>query len=146
MPPPPTPSPVGECALSLVRGGGAQSLTGKGVGGVPVSTRGQTHWYSRYISTLSCTEYKSATHFKDENKDDIRKHLCFCVSGGRFSSYTRIPYALLPWGRGGSCPPLRTKTTFVNLCFCVFRRAFLVLHADPVRSASRGGEEVPAPV
>jgi len=67
-----------------------------------------------------------------ENKDDIRKPLCFCVSGGRFSSYTRIPYALPSVGETRFLPRQRTKTTFVNLCFCVFRRAVLLLHADPV--------------
>jgi hypothetical protein len=68
-------------------------------------------------------------------------------SGGRFSSYNRIPYALPPVGERRFLPPSENKDDIrKHLCFCVFRRAFLVLHADPARSASRGGEEVPAPV
>jgi hypothetical protein len=48
---PPNPSPAGECAPPPVLGGGAHStLAGKrGVGRVPIPTRGHTLWYSLYI-------------------------------------------------------------------------------------------------
>jgi hypothetical protein len=39
------------CASSLVHAGGAHSLAGEGGGVVPIPTRGQTLWYSRYICT-----------------------------------------------------------------------------------------------
>jgi hypothetical protein len=39
---PPTPSPAGEVAPSPLVPGGAYSLVGEGVGGVPTRTRGQT--------------------------------------------------------------------------------------------------------
>jgi hypothetical protein len=46
----PTPSPAGECVLPSFGSGGGYTLTaGEGVGGVPIPTRGQTLWYSRYL-------------------------------------------------------------------------------------------------
>jgi hypothetical protein len=50
---PPPPSPAGECVppFGSGGGGGAHSLAGEG-GGVPIRTRGQTLWYSRYTCTL----------------------------------------------------------------------------------------------
>ncbi len=49
--PPPTPSHAGECVPLLVPGGDTLAC-GKGNGGVPIPTRGQTLWHSRYICTL----------------------------------------------------------------------------------------------
>ncbi len=50
---PPTPLAEGECAPHpLVRGGEGTLACGRGVGGVPVPTRGNTLWCSIYISTL----------------------------------------------------------------------------------------------
>ncbi len=48
----PTPSPAGECVLpSFGSGGGGVIHTncGRGGWGVPIPTRGQTLWYSRYL-------------------------------------------------------------------------------------------------
>jgi len=48
----PFPSHAGECATPTpLVPGEARSLAGEGVG-VPIPTRGQTQWYSSYISTL----------------------------------------------------------------------------------------------
>jgi len=51
----PTPSPAGVCAPRgpLVPGGGTLA-GGRGGGGVPIRTRGQTLWYSRYRIYLLC--------------------------------------------------------------------------------------------
>ncbi len=48
------PSPTGECASPPPpgSGGGAHSLGERGVGRVPIPTRGQTLWYSFFIRTL----------------------------------------------------------------------------------------------
>jgi hypothetical protein len=48
---PPNTSPAGECAPP--RSGGRGTLAGeRGVGRVPIPTRGHTLWYSLYIRTL----------------------------------------------------------------------------------------------
>jgi hypothetical protein len=48
----PTPSPAGQCVLPLVPGGGTHSLAGEGVWGVPIRTKGQILWYSRFVYVL----------------------------------------------------------------------------------------------
>jgi hypothetical protein len=61
----PTPSPTGECVppsqagecVPLWLGWGTHSLAEEGVG-VPIPTRGQTQWYSRYIYVL-CGQQQS---------------------------------------------------------------------------------------
>ncbi len=46
----PTPSPAGECVLpSFGSGGGIHTHCGRGGWGVPIPTREQTLWYSRYL-------------------------------------------------------------------------------------------------
>ncbi len=53
-PPPPLPQPLTSVfpPPPLVPRGGTHSLGERGWGGVPIRTRGQTLWYSRYICTL----------------------------------------------------------------------------------------------
>jgi hypothetical protein len=51
----PNPSPAGECAPHPLGSGGR-------VGRVPISTRGQTLWYSLYI----CTLWYAGRKFRDE--------------------------------------------------------------------------------
>jgi hypothetical protein len=49
----PTPLAAGECAPPpFGTGGRAHSLAAKGVGRVPIPTRGHTLWCSIYVSTL----------------------------------------------------------------------------------------------
>jgi hypothetical protein len=38
--------------LLWFRGGGYTLAAGEGVGGVPIQTRGQTLWYSRYLPVV----------------------------------------------------------------------------------------------
>ncbi len=47
----PNPSPAGECAPPRFWGGGTLASE-RGVGRVPIPTRGHTLWYSLYIRTL----------------------------------------------------------------------------------------------
>jgi hypothetical protein len=49
----PTPPSAGECVPSWFMGEGKLAC-GRGVGGVPIPTRGHTLWYSIYIITLCC--------------------------------------------------------------------------------------------
>ena len=49
----PTPSPAGEVVAPPLWFQGGNTLGGEGVG-VPIRTRGQTLWYSRYICTVLC--------------------------------------------------------------------------------------------
>ncbi len=44
------------CFAPLVRGGKDTLACGRGVGGVPIQTRGETLWYSRYICGLKSTQ------------------------------------------------------------------------------------------
>jgi hypothetical protein len=59
-PPPPTPLPAGECVPSPpplgFRGEGHTRLRERVGLGVPIRTRGQTLWYSRYVCTLWNTQ------------------------------------------------------------------------------------------
>jgi hypothetical protein len=51
--PPLTPSPTGECHIPLLVPGWGYTLPCGGVEvGIPIRTRGQTLWYSRYICNL----------------------------------------------------------------------------------------------
>ncbi len=46
------PSHASECVLSPFGSGGGTQLACVRVDGIPIRTRGQTLWYSRYICTL----------------------------------------------------------------------------------------------
>ncbi len=48
----PNPLPASECGPPPALGGGAHSLAERGVGRVPIPTRGHTLWYSLYLHTL----------------------------------------------------------------------------------------------
>jgi hypothetical protein len=51
---PPTPSPIGECVPPRFRRGRSRDTfsCGRGGEGVPIRTRVQSLWYSRYLCTL----------------------------------------------------------------------------------------------
>jgi hypothetical protein len=55
----PTPSPAGECVPPPFGWGGGTLARGRVVGGVPIQTRGQTLWYSRYIYTFCFILYSN---------------------------------------------------------------------------------------
>ncbi len=51
----PNPSPAGECAPRPLGSGGRGTLAGeRGVGRVPIPTRGHRLWYSLYIIYVLC--------------------------------------------------------------------------------------------
>ncbi len=142
----PTPSTPSVCAPPRFGGGGGTLACGRRDVGSKFR-RGDRHSGTLDINLICRAQNTNQPPLLGMRTKTTFVNLSVSVcSGGRFSSYTRIPYALPSVGERRFLPLLRTKTTFVNLCFCVFRRAFLVLHVDPVRSASGGGEEVPAPV
>ncbi len=90
----PPPHPLRRvCPLPLwFRGGGIHSLAGEGQG-VPIQTRGQTLWYSRYIYVLC--DHHPISQLSHGYKDEITIILLSGVSFRKASSTSgtsHIPY------------------------------------------------------
>jgi hypothetical protein len=88
----PNPLLASECAPPPALGGGAHSLAERGVGRVPIPTRGHTLWYSLYLHTLWSSPMKIQ---------------CICC----YTIY-RLLFLNLRLHRG-SLPILTTSTGFV---------------------------------